>query len=429
MSKLSIDGSRRRLLRQAGGFGMYAGLAGMGCQAAHAAQADGGEAVEPIAPDLLSTTPDNQAATFRNADRLGGPVRAIRASPAAASSLSAGNGGLEPLQYTHGGHRKGLEDFIASQRIAGMLVLKSGAIAYEKYAMGNTQSSRWTSFSVAKSVTSMLVGAALEEGAISSLDDPVGRHVQALRGSAYGDSTVRQLLCMSSGVRWKEAYDAAGDSDIVRMGLARRSGKPGAVMELMRTRERAAPAGTVFNYSTGESYVLGAVVAAATGSTLSDYLSRRIWIPCGMQADGYWMLDAPDGLEMGGNNFSATLRDYARLGRFFMADGRTADKQVLPKGWRGESGRPQSAATGYGRLLPGYPLGYGYQWWCLPAGIAGAGSGAPTFSAIGIYGQYIYVNPDEDLVVVLWSAWRKAVDMAAEAEFFAVLDSVVTALR
>lgn len=270
MSKLSIDGSRRRLLRQAGGFGMYAGLAGMGCQAAHAAQADGGEAVEPIAPDLLSTTPDNQAATFRNADRLGGPVRAIRASPAAASSLSAGNGGLEPLQYTHGGHRKGLEDFIASQRIAGMLVLKSGAIAYEKYAMGNTQSSRWTSFSVAKSVTSMLVGAALEEGAISSLDDPVGRHVQALRGSAYGDSTVRQLLCMSSGVRWKEAYDAAGDSDIVRMGLARRSGKPGAVMELMRTRERAAPAGTVFNYSTGESYVLGAVVAAATGSTLRD---------------------------------------------------------------------------------------------------------------------------------------------------------------
>ena len=432
MHNLPIDAGRRSLLRAAGGLGTYAGLAGLGALAGCGGDG-GGEVPEPIASSLLTTTPENQAATFRNVDRIGYATRPIRRGSAGASPMPASSRSLAQLQYIHNGSARRIEDFVANNRIAGLLVLKNGAVAYEQYAMGNTPRSRWTSFSVAKSLTSTLLGAAVNDGSITSLDDPVTRYVPALRGSAYQDNTIRQLLYMCSGVRWVEEYDASGNSDIVRLSQALASGRPGAMMELMRTRERAAPPGSVFNYSTGESYVLGAVVAGATGSNLCDYLSRKIWVPFGMETDGYWVLDAPDGLEMGGNNFSATLRDYARIGQFFMTDGQPGMGRVLPMGWRNEAGRP-GPVTGYGKLDQGppyedYALGYGYQWWALPPGTGGAPAGNPTFSAIGIFGQYIYINPDENVVVAMWSAWSEADDPVTEAEFFSVMDSAIVALR
>jgi CubicO group peptidase (beta-lactamase class C family) len=234
------------------------------------------------------------------------------------------------FEYEYRDAKCTIDEYMRRNRVTGILILKDGAVALERYAMGNTTSTRWTSFSMAKSVTSTLVGAALRDGSISSLDDRAGKYVRELRGSAIADSSIRDLLSMTSGIKWDENYSILFQSDIVRFGLAIASQRRGAVMELMGTRTRAAPSGSVFNYSTGDSYVLGAIVAAATGSSLSDYLSTKIWAPLAMERDGYWLLDAPEGLETGGDEISATLRDYARFGQFFLRDGEINGDLVLP---------------------------------------------------------------------------------------------------
>jgi CubicO group peptidase (beta-lactamase class C family) len=291
--------------------------------------------------------------------------------------------------------------------------------------MGNTPDSLWTSFSVAKSLTSTLIGLALQEGRIRSLDDNVDSYVPALRNSAYEGCSIRNLLRMSSGVAWLEEYTATGDSDIARLIQAQAANRPGAVLDLMRSRTRAVPAGSAFNYSTGESYVLGAVLSAAVGSNLSDYLASKIWVPAGMEADGYWMLDAAGGLEMGGNNFSATLRDYGRIGQFMLNGG--AGTSRLPDGWRALAGQPDNAVTAHGALYPGYPLGYGYQWWSFPDDAAVAPH-ENAFTAQGIYGQFIYINPMHGIVAVVWSAWPQAWVEELETETYVMLGTAVATL-
>ncbi|NEW71617.1 serine hydrolase domain-containing protein [Streptomyces rhizosphaericus] len=380
---------------------------------------------EPIAENLLDTTPENQAATYRHVDRQRLATRAIHTDPARTTPLPRSGTSLSDVRYVYQGTRRTVRRFVSENRIAGLLVLKDGAIAHEQYAMGNTETTRWTSMSIAKSVTSTLIGAGLADGAIGGLDDPVLRYVPELKGSAYQDNTIRQLLQMSSGVKWIEAgaNDPYGDNDIARMFKGIYGKQRGAVMELMRTRPRAAAPGSVFNYSTGEAYVLSAVVANATGKTASHYLSEKIWRPLGMEADAYWILDAPGGREMGGSCIQATLRDYGRFGQFILTGG----GGVVPRGWRDQAGRPESRITDYGRLYEGSPYGYGYLWWAIPPGVAGARGRVPTFVGLGHGGQKLYINPAEGIVAVLWSALRPGVDV--DPELFALLDSVVRALR
>lgn len=392
-----------------------------------AACGGGGNDEEPIAPSLLETTPENQAATYRHVDRLG-PTRVIRRGTSVLP-LPAHGTSLAAMRYDFGDASFSIDDYMSRNRTAGLLILKGGAVALERYGMGNDASSRWTSFSVAKSVTSTLVGAALKDGSIRSLDDGVALYLPQLRGSAYEQNSIRDLLRMSSGVRWIEEYTTSGDSDIARLIQASSTGQPGAVMELMRTRPRAAAPGSVFNYSTGESYVLGAVVAAATGKPLADYLSQKVWAPLGMEADGYWLLDSEGGLEMGGNNFSATLRDYARFGQFFLRQGVVAGSSVLPDGWRDLAGQPDAAVTAHGQLYPGYPLGYGYQWWSFPTGANAIPFHDGAFTAEGIFGQFIYVNPAEDIVAVVWSAWPESWVDASEFETYTLIGTAAAMLR
>jgi CubicO group peptidase (beta-lactamase class C family) len=377
-----------------------------------------GSPQEPIARSLAEITPQNQAATFRNVDRIaatrgiarGGPVLSL---PRHARSLLA-------VRYEHGGASRTPEDYMARRRTSGLLILKNGEVALERYAMGNDEASRWTSFSVAKAFTAMLVGAALHDGSLDSLERRVETVVPALAGTAYGAVTVRQLLRMTSGVRWNEDY-ADPNSDIARLGMAVAAGQAGAVMSHMRTRARAAPAGSVWNYSSGESFVLGAVLAAVTGASLSSYASARIWSRAGMEADAYWLLDAPGGLELGGGNFSATLRDYGRLGLFVLRDGIAGSQRLWPVGWRDMAGRPDTPLTAPGQLLPGYPLGYGYHWWSLP--------GSTAFTGQGIYGQFLFIHPIEQVVAVVWGAWNNPKDGDAEMETYALIDSIVDALH
>lgn len=272
-----------------------------------------------------------------------------------------------------------VDDYFEKQSVAGLLVIKDGRIVYERYGLGNTEDSLWVAFSVAKSVTSMLVGAAIKDGYIESVDEKVTDYLPRLKNSAYDQATIRNVLQMSSGVQWNEDYADPGSdvnsADWDTLGL----------YEYLRNKPRAAPAGEKFNYNTAETNLVGTLLRAAIGNNLSTYLSEKIWLPFGMEADANWMLSEPGGGESGGCCISATLRDYGRLGLFALAGGQLADgTRILPEGWMAESTAPSKA----------YP-GYGYFWW-LP--------GDDSFRASGIFGQAIYIYPNENVVIAMHSA-------------------------
>jgi CubicO group peptidase (beta-lactamase class C family) len=386
----------------------------------------GGADRDRVARYVTETTAENQAATLRNQDQVW-PVRVIRRGEAV-RPLPPHARSLEDLTFEADDGRLGVGDYMARRRTAGLLVLKNGEIALERYGMGNGPASRWTSFSTAKSMTATLVGAALHDGAIGSLDDRCEAYLPRLRDSAYEGVTVRNILRMCSGVAWREDDDADGRSEVHRLGRAMVSRRPGAVLDLMCKLPRAHPQGAVFNYSTGESCLLAALVAAAIGRPLADYYSERIWGPAGMEADAHWQLESEGGLELGGLGVSARLRDVARFGQLVLENGVAFNGQrVLPPGWRDLAGRPDCAATAFGRLMPGSPMGYGYHWWAVGPLPGGINNGA--FSANGAYGQYILVNPAEQVVVAIQSAWRQSQDIEAELETVALLRAAVRALR
>ncbi|MFO1161045.1 MAG: serine hydrolase [Reyranellaceae bacterium] len=315
---------------------------------------------------------------------------------------------------------------MARRRTAGLLILKDGEIALERYGMDSGPETAWTSFSTAKSISSTLCGAALHDGAIASLDESCDRYLPQLHGSAYQGVSIRNVLRMCSGVAWNEEDEGRSPSGGLTRALMSR--RPGAILDLLCSLPRAQPQGVVFNYSTVESCLLGALVAAATGRPLADYCAERIWEPAGMEADGSWLLESDGGLETGGLGVSARLRDFGRFGQLMLEDGEArSGRRVLPTGWRDLAGQPDSAPTGCGQLMPGSPFGYGYQWWTLPHGPTGVHAGA--FVAIGSFGQYIYVHPTARVVIVIRSAWRQHDDSDAGFETFALLRAAVLALR
>ena len=360
-------------------------------------------------------SPEVAVRTFRNIDRLF-PSRRIahgarvRALPAAPRPLGA-------VTFSDAGGQHDLEAYVRRNRVAGLLVLKDGAVALERYEYGNGPRTRWMSMSMAKSVTATLVGAALADGAIGSLDEAVTRYVPTLRGSAYEGVRIRDVLMMASGVRWDETYTNPA-SDRRRLLEAQIAQRPGAALALMAALPRAAAPGTRHTYSTGETQVVGAVVRGAVGRPLADYLSARIWGPAGMEADGTWWLDSPGGMEIGGSGISATLRDYGRLGQFLLEDGVAAGRRVLPEGWVREAGSPK-------RLADGTPLDYGYLWWTATTD-ASRRDGA--FLAEGIHGQFLYVNPAARVVIVAWSAQPQPTG-GAVFDDAVVFDAIVAALR
>jgi CubicO group peptidase (beta-lactamase class C family) len=379
---------------------------------------------ERAAPNIEDTTPENQAPAFRKQNQVW-PRRVIRRGDAV-RPLPPHARSLADLTFEVGDVSVGLSDFMARRRTAGLLILKQGEIALECYGMGNGPERRWTSFSTAKSITATLVGAALHDGAIGSLDDACEHYLPRLRGSAYEGVTIRNILRMCSGVAWSEKED--GQADEGRLDQALASRRPGALLDLACTLPRAHPQGAVFNYSTVESYVLGAVVAAATGRPLADYCAETIWGPAGMEADGYWALEADGGQELGGFGVSARLRDFGRFGLLVLEDGEAfSGRRVLPPGWRDLAGQPDSAPTGFGRLMPGSPAGYGYQWWAAPPLPGAVHNGV--FSARGAYGQFIVINPTEQVVVAIQSAWRQHDDSDAEVETVAMIRAAVRALQ
>lgn len=333
--------------------------------------------------------PDIQTNTFRNIDRLF-PTRTV-ARGKTARPLPYSDTPLTGFSYTADGKTYDLYDVLSLNRVSGIVIIKDGDIVFEKYLQGNDANTRWMSMSVVKSMTATLIGAAIHDGYIDSIDDPITRYLPRFEGSAYEGVTVRQLLTMTSGVAWNETYTDP-TSDRRRMLEAQIDQQPGEILDLMASLPRAAEPGTRWNYSTGETHVAGALVQAATKRHVADYLSEKLWSRAGMEADANWWLESPGGLEVGGSGLSATLRDYARFGLFLLDDGVIDGERVLPEGWVDAASKAQTPADA---AEP-----YGYMLWPLHGN---------SYAAIGIFGQFVFVDPDKDLVVAIWSAQPKPV--------------------
>ena len=298
--------------------------------------------------------------------------------------------GIAIPAFSKGGQKeKELEAFMKEQKVAGLLILQDGKIRMERYALGFSEADRWTSQSVAKSVTSTLVGAAIKDGYIKSIDDYVTNYIPDLKGSAYEKVTIRHLLTMTTGVRWNETYTDS-NSDIVRFYT--QPVEPGIdeTVSYMRRLPSEAEPGKKWLYKTGETHLLGVLVSAATGQTLSGYLSSKIWIPYGMEQKATWNLGRTN-QELAGCCLQMKLRDFGRFGQFILEGARINGKSIVPDDWL------QAATHTQIPLWPGW--GYGYQWWTLRDG---------TFRALGIHGQMIHIDPARHLVVVVNSVWPEA---------------------
>ena len=354
--------------------------------------------------------PDVQVNTFSHIDKLFPSRKIARGKTVHPLRMSAAP--LTDIQFTTRDRKHDLAEFLSLDRVAGLLIIKDGQIVLENYELGVTDKSRWVSWSMAKSICSTLAAAALKDGYIKSLDDPLTAYLPELAGGAYGKATVRNVLQMASGVKWDETYtDPRSDRrHMLDLQIAQ---KPGDIIRFLGTLPKAGEPGTVWNYSTGETHMIGAVVRAAIKRPLADYLSEKIWSKYGMESDATWWLEAPDGLEVGGSGFSATLRDYGRFGQFVLEGG----KDVVPDGWFKEAGTS--------KVIGGKPVDYGYMWWTFGPTAAPEHQGA--FRATGIFGQALYINPREHLVIALWSAHPKPSGAATlnENDFFAgVVDAL-----
>lgn len=371
---------------------------------------DSTEAVSlPDPHNLFNWTTQDKIAGFRNSDKLYATKPFLHGNVVSTLKTST-----RPLSATYSYNNKTntVDDYMQHQQATGLLIIKNGEIVAERYAQGNTPSTRWDSKSVGKSVVSTLVGAALKDGYISSLDDPVKKYIPELTGTGYDAVTVRHMLQMASGVKYNEDYtDPKSDiAYIIKECLAER--RAGCILSRMATLPSIATPGTVWHYSTGEAFLTGLIVQRATGKNLPDYLQEKIWQPYGMESDGSWWLESDGGVAFGGGGFNATLRDWGRFGLYVMNNGVLPNgTQTLPQNWVADATTWTTIST-----PPLAPSGlYGYMWWNNPVNPtfgnpqpATAPNSDWTFTALGVYGQVIAINQKENLVIVQWATWDKA---------------------
>ena len=368
------------------------------------------------APAATSTTttklPEDMNVLFWTQDQRDAAFRTMETVPKVVVHNIAAGGPVYPLpQGAPIDLGIDIDAYMAAQRTAGLIIVQDGKIRLEKYALGYGPEGRWTSFSVAKSFTSTLVGAAVKDGYIKSLDDKVTAYIPGLKGSAYDDVSVRQLLTMTSGVKWNEDYTDP-KSDVAQFNMQQPVPGEDITVSYMKRLPREAPAGSKWVYKTGETNLIGVLVSSATGKTLSDYLSEKIWKPFGMEADAVWML-GPTGHEISGCCLSARLRDYARLGLFMLGGGVAGGQKVLPDDWIAAATTKQAGIDVPGR-------GYGYQWWTNDDG---------SFAAQGIFGQGIFIDPARKLVIASNGNWPTATDPegvgAAREAFYKTVQAAV----
>jgi CubicO group peptidase (beta-lactamase class C family) len=300
-----------------------------------------------------------------------------------------------PVTFDYNGKTYNIEELLENTWTTGLIIIKDDKILFEKYYRGNTPDTLNISWSVGKSFVSALVGIAVSEGYIRSVNDPVTDYAPELKGSGYDGVPLKHVLQMSSGVRFDEDYDAFF-SDINRMGRVIAMGD--SINEFAASLESEREPGTYHHYVSMDTQVLGMVLKNATGKTPSQYLEEKIWKKIGMHSNAKWLVDDMD-MELVFGTLNVTLRDYARFGRLYMNYGNWNGQQVVPRQWIIDSITPDAP-----HLMPGdnplsnTKMGYGYQWW-IPEHPKG------DFMALGVYDQYVYVNPGRKMVIVKNSAF------------------------
>ena len=332
------------------------------------------------------------------------PVRVIRRS-ARPVPLACGKAMTLPSAFRVQDREVDTARFLAEVETTGLLVMKDDRVVFEDYWLGNDATTQTISWSVVKSFVSALIGIALHEGVLQSVEDPVTRYVPELAGSGYDGVRLKDVLQMSSGVRWNEDYSDP-EADINVFGRVFRKGESLDAFAARCVRGREP--GTYNLYNSTDTHVLGMVLRRATKRSLSDYLKEKLWDPIGAEADAFWIVD-DHGAEMAGGGLNAVLRDYARLGALYLNGGVWNGTRIVPEAWVKASVTPDAP-----HLMPGarpnalLPSGYGYQWW-VP-------DDSGVFIAIGIYNQFVYVDPAARVVIAKSSAFRNyAASTAPEA--------------
>lgn len=358
--------------------------------------------------DFLLWSPNIQAEGFLHWDRIFA-TRTVRRGTRV-HNLPA-DGRVLDVRFRDQGRDCNTDDLMRDEHLSGLLVLQNGKVLLERYALGLTPSHRWQSSSMVKSIASTLIGAALHDGLIASLDDPIIKYLPDFAGTAYEGVTVKHLLNMASGINWTEDYE-----DLLA-DVAERYIKPiaerrrGYIAAYLKTLSRLDPPGTQFYYNTGDTFLLSLILSRVTGKTVADYCAEKIWGPAGMELDGYFMLESDDGAEITGSCCGASLRDYGRFGQLMLNDGVAPDgTRVLPQGWTAEATAP--SAPNFHKDIGNRPrldtaafTGYGYLWWVHHRG---------TFMALGAYGQWIHVEPAQGLVFVMVGAMPREVFMRSD---------------
>ena len=319
------------------------------------------------------------------------------------------------VAYSFGGQTHSLADYLARNPTTGLLIAHGDTILFEHYQYGRTEHDRFLSQSMAKTVTGMLLGIAVADGAIHSIDDPVQSYVPEWNNTELGRTPVRAFLHMASGLAFTETYDGTDDNAALGRLLFASHG-PGPAASVARFGSRVAPPDTVFHYAGRDSETLGLVVARATGRTLAALLEQRIWRPMGAEAAATWTTDNA-GQQVAYCCLSATLRDWARFGLLLANGGAAQGQQVIPSAWVQDA---VSAVPG-SFLAPsadGRRWGYGYQTWLMPGM-------RHDFALMGIHGQRIFVDPASKLVLVHTAVRVPAPRQPGDAELVALWRALV----
>ncbi|MFQ6003927.1 MAG: serine hydrolase domain-containing protein [Woeseia sp.] len=367
--------------------------------------------------------PEGRSIKFQRTDRIF-PSRIVEAGSNTWILEKSDMAGEVEFRYEWDGTVYGVDDFNEQTNSNALLILKNGKIVTEIYRNGSTPASRFVSFSTAKSFTSTLVGMAYEDGYIDDVNDPLTKYLPSLTGSAYEGVTIRDALQMLSGIEWdEEAYDWADESILLVKHWNRSMvGHRYRFIEGANELKRANTPGAKYHYNTLETCILGWLVETVTKQRLSRYFEDRLWQPAGMEFDAAWGLDGPAdiGREMSGGMLTATLRDYGRFGLMMANNGEANGKQLISPEWVRAATSADRDPIQYGNLYEEYPLGYGYQWWLFENG---------RFEAQGVYGQFVYVAPKDDVVIIKLSYWPDAWVDELESESYAFFDAVIDALK
>jgi CubicO group peptidase (beta-lactamase class C family) len=330
--------------------------------------------------------------------------RAHTVARAAAPSVLRRAATEPAITYRFEGESRTLDGYLARHPATGLLIAQGNTILVERYQYGRRDTHRLTSWSMGKTITAMLVGIAIDEGRIRSIDDRPDAYLPELAGTEYGRTPIRDLLTMSSGVKFTEDYSGSDDAALLVWNTFQGEG-PGGPPAVVGFNARLRRPGTRFSYASAETQVLGLVLRAAVGRPLADYLSDRIWRPMGAEADATWLIDNA-GMESAYCCVNAVLRDYARLGLLLAHDGRLGDRQIIPRAWV-HAATTVPADSWHLKPYAATPyFGYGYQTWIFPGE-------RRMFALLGVRGQAIYVDPASRLVLVHTAVRKLAVDPGA----------------